>query len=278
MMGFLLLLLVLFIVIFIHELGHVVAFRRVGVEIDTMSVGIPWGPRISIKSKFLRRYAGANFTLVLSPLVLGGYVKPDKDEEEDRLSSDEKALVYGGGVIANILLFLFIYSMMVVTVIINFGARDVGVPMLPFLGKHNPWVTLGFVGLLAGNLLYYARFVCRWVFPFIGIAVSVLVALLLWKMLADTALLAKAGFIEIAGQTQSASEAGYFWSYVGSLSFIIGLGNLLPFYPLDGGHIGMIHVRKFTPKLEPYYKRLGMVVVICLLVLQFVPDLYRLLR
>jgi membrane-associated protease RseP (regulator of RpoE activity) len=97
----------------------------------------------------------------------------------------------------------------------------------------------------------------------------------LWQISNNVGILADGGFIHIAAETQKAGQQGYFGIYVAFLSFVIGLGNLLPLYPLDGGHIGIIHVRRILPTFEPYYRRLGMVSVVFLLVFQFVPDLYR---
>lgn len=273
MLGFALLFLALFIVIFIHELGHVVAFRRIGMEVDTMSIGLAWGPRITIKSKLLRRYAGANFTLILSPLVIAGYVKPSRPEQEDELRADEKALVYGGGVIANLLLSIFIYAAITLMVAWNSSGKIVVAETVPLLGGQSIWLILALFGLSALILCSAARFICRFIFPVIGFAVLALLVFVLWRISANPSVLAQGGFIVLADQTEQASALGYFWAYVGYFSVILGLGNLLPLYPLDGGHIAMIHVKRFVPKLEPLYKRLGIVVVALLLVFQFIPDL-----
>ena len=52
MHGGLILFVVLFIVIFVHELGHVIAFRRASVDVETMSIGLPWGPPPQNKKQF----------------------------------------------------------------------------------------------------------------------------------------------------------------------------------------------------------------------------------
>ncbi len=275
MLGFVLLFVALFIVILVHEFGHLVAMRRVGMEVDTLAVGVRWGPHIKIESEFLRRYAGPKFTLVLSPLILVGYVRPSDPEHEEKLRDDEKALVYGGGVIANILLAVFILGIVTaVTVWKNSGS--IIAPNLPLVGGMHTWAIIPMLFLFAFLLLYFARFVCKFIFPIIGVLVFALVVYVFMEISLNADMLARGGFIELATQTENAGQRGDFWMYVAYISVIVGLGNLLPLYPLDGGHLGMIHVRRFVPRFEPYYRRLGMVCVIFLLVFQFVPDLYRL--
>lgn len=275
MLGFTLLFFALFIVILVHEFGHLVAMRRVGMEVDTLAVGVRWGPYLEIESAFLRRYAGPDFKLVLSPLVLAGFVKASDPEQEERLRDDERALVYGGGVVANILLSIFIFS--IVAVILAWknsgGAIAANVPIV---GGLSTWAIIPALILSALLLLYFARFICRYIFPVIGVFVFALMTYVFWRISLDVGLLANGGFIEFASETEKAGKHGYFGVYIAYLSFVVGLGNLLPLYPLDGGHLGMIHVRRFTPKAEPVYRRLGFAVVIVLLVIQFVPDLYRL--
>lgn len=275
MLGFTLLFFSLFIVILVHEFGHLVAMRRVGMEVDTLAVGVRWGPYIEIESEFLRRYAGPKFKLVLSPLVLAGYVKASDSEQEEKLRDDEKALVYGGGVIANILLTLFIFCIVAVVVAWKSGGGSIAAN-IPLVGGLPTWMIVPVPFLFALALLYFARFICRFIFPIIGVLMFALLAFVFWRISLDVGLLASGGFVEFASETGKAGRQGYFWVYVAYLSFVVGLGNLLPLYPLDGGHIGMIHVRRFTPAIEPAYRRLGMATVIVLLVLQFVPDIYRL--
>ena len=275
MLGFTLLFFALFIVILVHEFGHLVAMRRVGMEVDTLAVGVRWGPYIEIESEFLRRYAGPDFKLVLSPIVLAGYVKPSDPEQEERLRNDEKALVYGGGVVANILLAIFILSIVSVMLAWKSGTGTIAAN-IPIVGGLPTWVIVPALLLSALLLLYFARFICQYIFPILGVLMFALLAFVFWRISLDVGLLANGGFIEFASETEKAGRHGYFWMYIAYLSFVVGLGNLLPLYPLDGGHIGMIHVRRFTPAIEPVYRRLGLAAVIVLLVVQFVPDLYRL--
>lgn len=278
MQGALILWLALFSIIFVHESGHVIAFRRIGMEIDEMAIGIPWGPRLTIRSAFLRRHLGPDFTLYLCPLILGGYVKPRDPERETKLPDDEKALVYGGGVIANIILYLAMNCVLLLQLMGSSAPHDVGIPMFQFLGKHDPGIILAGHVALAGLFIYFARFISRYIFPIIGLAIIIIMSYLLIKIFGNTAVLSGGGFVALAAQSKTANDGGVLIGYIGFLSIVVGLGNLMPLYPLDGGHIGMLHVQKFAPWLVPYYRRAGFAIVIFLMILQFVPDLYRLLN
>ena len=278
MHGGLILFVVLFIVIFVHELGHVIAFRRASVDVETMSIGLPWGPHLKIKNNFLRKYFGQNFTLILSPLIIAGYVKPSNQKFEETLPDRDKAFIYGGGVIANILLYISMYAVSVLIVIMSGDGRDVYVLMFSFLGKHNPFVALIAAMVLLSLLLYYARFIALSIFPIVGILMLGVLTYLIWVAFSNTTLLANGGFVELSAITQKAKDAGQLLNYVGFISLIVGLGNLMPLYPLDGGHIGKIFVQRIVPGFEPYYRRLGIVIVLFLFILQFTPDLYLLFK
>ena len=89
-------LIVLTVIVFVHELGHFLAARWVGIGVRTFSVG--FGPEIA--GFYDRR--GTRWRI--SAIPLGGYVKFVGDENEasqqssealDRLSEDERKKAFG---------------------------------------------------------------------------------------------------------------------------------------------------------------------------------------
>ncbi len=283
MMNFVLLFGVFWVVIFIHELGHALAYRRMGVPIKMLAVG--WPPKtrfacLEIRSAMLRRFFGPEFVFVLSPLIFIGTVDIDATKEEV-LSDDKRALIYGAGVIANILLWMLLMSCVAIAAITSGNAEGVRVHLILIdLEKCDPWFMLVALSVVAALLLYYARFICQWIFPIIGIMMFAFVCQRLTVVLGDIPLFLSGGFTVMATDIGRAAETGRFFFLMATWSLAIGLINLLPLFLLDGGHIGLLHLRRWTSgrvlsKIEGFYRRLGTRLVYLLLLLSIAPDVYR---
>ncbi len=93
-MGTLTAILIIAALVVIHELGHAVCGWISGVKMKEFSVGIGPGLKIDLPEN---KYIG---TLILSPLLIGGYVLPDK-EQLDAIAKWRRILFYLGGVLAN---------------------------------------------------------------------------------------------------------------------------------------------------------------------------------
>lgn len=117
------------LVIFVHELGHFLCARKVGVRVEIFSLG--FGPRL-----FGIQRNGTDYRVALVPV--GGYVKMAGDQPgegtgaPDELMSrtvGERALIYSGGVIMNMLFALVAFPVLFA----------VGVPILaPEVGRVTP--------------------------------------------------------------------------------------------------------------------------------------------
>lgn len=94
--------------VLIHELGHFLAAKKIGVRVEEFGLGLPpkiWGKKIK----------GTEFTLNFLPF--GGFVRL-KGEEVENLESDsfevkgvyQRAFVVVAGVLMNFLLAIFIYQ------------------------------------------------------------------------------------------------------------------------------------------------------------------------
>ncbi|MCC7172957.1 MAG: RIP metalloprotease RseP [Planctomycetes bacterium] len=132
------------LVVFVHELGHFLCARFVGVHVEVFSLG--FGPRLF---GFVRNGIDYRFSAV----PVGGYVKMAGDvpgectghpEELLSRSVGERALIFSGGVIMNVIFGLIAFP-------IVFSA---GVPMLePRLGGVNPGGPAWKAGLAEGDLV-----------------------------------------------------------------------------------------------------------------------------
>lgn len=132
------------LVVFVHELGHFLCARFVGVHVEVFSLG--FGPRLF---GFVRNGTDYRFSAV----PVGGYVKMAGDvpgectghpEELLSRSVGERALIFSGGVIMNVIFGLIAFP-------IVFSA---GVPMLePRLGGVNPGGPAWKAGLAEGDLV-----------------------------------------------------------------------------------------------------------------------------
>ena len=104
----LLLVLVLGILVFIHELGHFLAARLVGATVYEFALG--YGPKL-----FSKKYKGTEYSIRILPL--GGFVKilgdgdPGKDGEEDLKKQDVSGNLKNKSKIAQIFVMLAGVSM-----------------------------------------------------------------------------------------------------------------------------------------------------------------------
>lgn len=132
------------LVIFVHELGHFLAAKKVGVRVEVFSLG--FGPRL-----FGFRRGPTDYRVSVVPI--GGYVKMagdipgDGTGESDELltrSVGERFLIYSGGVVMNV-----VFAVVAFPIIFAFG-----VPMVkPAVGGVAPGGPAWKAGLLEGDVI-----------------------------------------------------------------------------------------------------------------------------
>ena len=96
------------LLILIHELGHFLAAKAVGIRVDKFGFGLPVGPTL-----FSKKFGDTE--VLIHAFLLGGYVSFPDDEEDCDLPKDsplrysnktvgQRALVISAGVICNVIL------------------------------------------------------------------------------------------------------------------------------------------------------------------------------
>jgi len=206
-------------VIALHELNHGRLMVRYGIKVPEAGLGIPvkFLPCLSLK-------ISPRFTFKLHPLLLGAYVQPADEKEIERLSYQEKAHIFGAGIVANLVIsFLLNAFLMVALLIIRPERWDMG-----------DTIYLAAYVILAVIFLRFDKFLSKYVFPFLGL---LLTGYLIWSIIHlgfQKSLMGPIGIVQAGLSITSLIEATA-WAAVVSLG--LGLINLLPLYPLDGGRI-----------------------------------------
>ena len=106
-MNILIMILLISLLILVHELGHFMSARMLGIKVDKFGFGLPFGPTL-FKGKL------GDTEILIHALLLGGYVAfPDDDPESEKESKPEelfknkpiwkRTIVVSAGVIANMI-------------------------------------------------------------------------------------------------------------------------------------------------------------------------------
>ncbi len=122
-MNYLAVRLIIGILILVHELGHFIAARAVGVPVEVFSIG--FGPALWKKT-----IGGTEYRISLVPL--GGYVLPAVKDEQDyfRIPINKRIFFAIGGPMANLAPIIFLFGALNV---IQAGFSIAGVTVKPFL-------------------------------------------------------------------------------------------------------------------------------------------------
>lgn len=253
-----------FLAIIVHEVGHVIAMNNTGVEAKELGIGLPFGPCLS-HTFVSKKDPNETFTLSLYPLLLGAFVRPRHEERIETLCYRDKAFIFGAGIVANI---FFVFLSMLVLMIF-FPERHIR--PLPL------WVSPWMIGALIVPLLWYARGITAYVFPPLSIGILYWVVSSFLKF-SGAALVENSGGLVLIGQlagnfSQDIWRAIWFGGFV---SFLLGATNLLPLYPLDGGLTMSALIKRFVPKIEPFFNLIGQGLVLVLILYSVGGDIRRL--
>ncbi|MBI5747481.1 MAG: site-2 protease family protein [Nitrospinae bacterium] len=208
------------IVVLIHELGHFIAARRLGINAYEFSIGFPFSPKIAT----IFKHRETEFTLRLLPL--GGFVSFSKNKDESEslefLKEDrwKRGIIISAGSIFNI-----VFAFLIIAVALT-------------IGKHISLFDAAIASLKTIE------------------AVSVgTIQLILHLFSGNSSMDNLSGPVGIAVMAGKAANAGFInlIYFTGLLSLSLGILNLLPFPALDGGHLIILAIESF--KRSPLSQR-----------------------
>ncbi len=232
------------IVVVVHELGHFIAARKLGVDVREFSIGFPLSPRLCT----LFRHRETEFTLRLLPL--GGFVGfADTGALDGRgpraPSRPARAVIMAAGAACNI---AFAGVVFFVFFLISAGFQPVEalVTSLHLLGDVTLRTVLLPLSVLSGQ----------------GGLGNVV------------------GPVGIASMAGKAAGQGIMslWFFGGSLSISLGIVNLFPLPALDGGRLAMLAVetvlgKQPSPKVQQLITAAGLVLFLVLSLAVTVKDI-----
>ena len=214
------------IVVLIHEFGHFIAARRLGINAYEFSIRFPFSPKIAT----LFRHKETEFTIRLLPL--GGFVSFSRNEDESEtvefLKEDrwKRGIIISAGSIFNII-FAFLLIAIAIMIGKHISLFDSAIASL----KTIEAVSVGTIQLIL-NLFSGNSSMDNLSGP-IGIAV-------------------------MAGKAANAGLLNLIY-FTGLLSLSLGILNLLPFPALDGGHLIILAIEslKRSPLSQRTYQIVG---------------------
>jgi len=248
----------LIIAVAVHELGHALAMRSRGVDIEECGLGWPIGSLPCLfQCQLPGKYSRTTFKVHL--FLLGAYVKPTTYGLilKERLPLKDKAIIMGAGVLANIMLSLFLNMVLTMK-----SGSIAGVGVYIFL-----------LALVWLGRVWFSRFLV----PLAGLFVMYL--LISGILQAPTESVAgPVGIVDIVGKSIGELSLWTFINTVSFISFCLGSMNVLPLPPLDGGVIVNDLIGKYSEKFQKYHQSFGSLAFISLLILALSSDCLRIFK
>ncbi|HSE34949.1 MAG TPA: M50 family metallopeptidase [Candidatus Paceibacterota bacterium] len=261
----------------LHELGHALEMRAAGIRIERLGIGVPLPPRILIRSNCLRRFFGARFRIMLSPWLLGAFVKPYGDQgiETMGISRRSELAIYGAGPIANIAL-MFLFSG--VSLLLLYDPASYVQTTYFFRIALEGYVWIIALGFFAAALAtwWFRRWISTYLLLPLGLAMLAFTISVFANMTFSEATQSSGGIVlisEIASESQTIAGAVRFGAII---NFALGAMNLLPILPLDGGRIMSVFVRSIAPRAEVMVQKFGIIAFAALIVFCLYADGLRL--
>jgi len=258
---------IIVLVIFIHELGHYVAARAMGVAVDSFSIGFG---KVLLKKKLW----GTEWRLSLIPL--GGYIKPRGEQDYNNAEEDpqsfwavsawRRAFIAVMGPVFNLLLPWPLYFMLLV----GQPYPDVVVPEGAIAAR---------IGVMEAAV--YSDRVARRMYSSIWEAMTMPRE----KPITIREVGGPVAVYEFTEQARKRSvetgDWGFLIDWIAFFSINLGVINLLPIPVLDGGHIVMstvegIRRKKLAIKTRNVLNIVGAILVLGIFVVAISSDILRL--
>jgi Zn-dependent protease len=226
-------------------------------------------PKITLHPKIGKQLFVEQFSLVLSPWLLGAFVKPaDADSDfETRLPYRAAAHIYGAGIVANLAYASVLIGIMAIITIGDSNVLTRGI------------IPSGIFLLVACLFIRFSRQFCSWILQPLSLAAIAAFAYSVWNsVVVNHDEKALGGIVTISvmvtDQVKDTSHAVLF-----GLAVSLGLAilNALPFYPLDGGHIAQLIVKRRFEKYSTALKIAGGAIVFLLIGMSIYTDIRQVL-
>ncbi len=261
-MAITLLVLLFLLSVALHEIGHAVAMHSRKIRFTEIGFGV--GPKVLIGP--YRWLPGVYFAFGVFPVM--AYVKVDREDLDYMVSLpiNDQALINGAGIMANI-----------------FFAGVLGLIWVPLFSTRPILFQLGMEGGIVGICLavwFYRYTFCNYVIPLVG---SALFFELLRAVYMDpVGSVSNQGLVEpLRGIAQLVSGFGEAILIACCLSLILGVVNMMPIIPLDGGRIILSRIRQLrwqgpvATAIYSAYIYLGLIIVVILSIVPIVVDVVR---
>lgn len=250
-------LLLTFIGVALHEMGHVISMRRYGVKIEEICL-FGMGPKIC-GFKLLRIFGDTLLTLRLLPI--GAFVKPAEENYLEKLTFREKMHINVAGIAAN---FVFGGALCLIAVVV-FGNSNLKV------------VGVGTIVFVAGVLVW--RFPIQAAYLLLVLGTAALMQILYEKLTTPLSDAKDIGqgitliFSPITSVRGALITAGF-------LNILLGILNVIPTLPADGGWIMSAISERYIPTFWKKYGenvQLASVLLFAAIMLwSFAPDVHHL--
>jgi len=255
-----------------HEFSHMTTMLKKGAEVTEFGVGAPKGLRITYVPK-TGRYAGVRFSFYVFTWMIGAFV----DGEFNHLPYKDKALIVCAGPFANIifgcllLIAVFLMPLGLFEHTKVWGIKEY-LMYYWYLAESSPYL---WGSLITVPVLWFGR---KFVSVYLAPVVAIILLVWVFRSVSSSGLVNY--FSEFSGPVGLISALPDMTNdipsvilLVAQISIVFGASNLLPIYPLDGGHLFLPAITSVSPRLAKIYKWVGMTFIISLVGLILAKDI-----
>jgi len=265
--GFLITILVLSLVVVVHEYGHYVAMRRNGIKVLEFTIG--FGPTL------FSRTLKSGTVFMIKPILFGGYAKPVTEGPGSMKDATRwvRFKVFIAGMFFN-----SIAACLALTVL-TYVTGKMPVVLHPFVTWAPAWLIPIVVGVLGSFVMWLAT-------PPLVVYLLVTSFGTFVEGVAGPVGIVHMG-TQVINQGATAGVAPSLGDIIVNYAFFfymlnvaIAGCNLLPLFPLDGGHIFQLLIEKvsgrYSAKVVPAFQIVSVALFVALIVLCFYSDFARL--
>lgn len=228
-----------------HEAGHFVAMRKRGVKVLELTIGIPV-PYLTYNFRW-SRFPDTLFRI--SPLLFLAYVKPENGRTlMESLSYRDQAIISGAGVTVNF--FMAVLLLMAGATLKHLADRD----LLWHVANSGAYLFVAFL------IFVFRGWLCR-LMPFLGTVFFIVLIGMIFKDPSGT-VNGPVGTVKII--TDYSISLASALTLGGGISLSLGILNMLPLLPMDGGHITRALLKRW-PVAQQIHAVLGFVIFISLI-------------